>query len=400
MNLYAFELGRIKELSIAEIKSLLGEESVEEVINNYAIVRTEHELTQNLQDRIGGTIKIIRILEENSTPPNNPSQFEQVLQDHIKAILFSYVRNKNTSGKTIFGVNIINIPGDSKLILKNLLNFSKKFLKASTIPSRFINKPWSNTTSAQVYKSKILAKGLEISLIYSQKSNKIYVGHTKTIQDIDSYSYRDYKKPKRDAHLGMLPPKLAQIMINLAQDSTKPISEVIYDPFCGTGTVLSESLLMGKDAYGSDIQEKMAQASKENCEWIAKKFHINPDRAFDTFTSDASQLKQENIPENLSAIITEGYLGKPQSSIVPKEKRDEIIDELSELHLSWLSNIRPLIKPGTKIVMCLTAFNTHDGIEHISGFDTIASKAGFKIQQKYTYFRPDQIILRDIVILV
>ena len=56
------------------------------------------------------------------------------------------------------------------------------------------------------------------------------------VQDIDAYSKRDQTRPARDAKVGMLPPKLAQILINLC-GPLKPGS-VVLDPFCGTGVVL------------------------------------------------------------------------------------------------------------------------------------------------------------------
>jgi len=42
-------------------------------------------------------------------------------------------------------------------------------------------------------------------------------------------------------NIGMLPPKLAQMMINLSLGNT------IYDPFVGLGTVLIESVHMGNN---------------------------------------------------------------------------------------------------------------------------------------------------------
>jgi hypothetical protein len=37
------------------------------------------------------------------------------------------------------------------------------------------------------------------------------------LQDFESYSKRDYGRPARDPRTGSLPPKLAQILINLAE---------------------------------------------------------------------------------------------------------------------------------------------------------------------------------------
>jgi tRNA G10 N-methylase Trm11 len=66
--------------------------------------------------------------------------------------------------------------------------------------------------------------------------------------------------------VGMLPPKLAQMMINLAisgaytPESTQP---VIYDPFCGLGTVLIEAAHMGlMQSYASDISNDMVHSTR------------------------------------------------------------------------------------------------------------------------------------------
>lgn len=62
----------------------------------------------------------------------------------------------------------------------------------------------------------------------------------------------------------MLPPKLAQMMINLGRDEGI-IPNKIYDPFCGLGTVLIEALNMGNtQVYGSDMSAKMCSCSEEN----------------------------------------------------------------------------------------------------------------------------------------
>jgi len=50
------------------------------------------------------------------------------------------------------------------------------------------------------------------------------------VQDINAYTKRDFGK-KRDMDTGMLPPKLAQMMINIANNGKQEITS-LYDPFC------------------------------------------------------------------------------------------------------------------------------------------------------------------------
>ena len=89
---------------------------------------------------------------------------------------------------------------------------------------------------------------------------ELVIALTEAIQDIDAYTARDRERPARSAKVGMLPPKLAQILVNSAQGSA------IYDPFCGTGVILQEALLMGHEAYGSDLAAEMVDATRTNLE--------------------------------------------------------------------------------------------------------------------------------------
>jgi 2-polyprenyl-3-methyl-5-hydroxy-6-metoxy-1,4-benzoquinol methylase len=100
------------------------------------------------------------------------------------------------------------------------------------------------------------------------------------VQDIEAYGARDQARPARDARVGMLPPKLAQTIINLAAgrpetrmdkhwDSADGLGRfMVLDPFCGTGVILQEALLMGYSVYGSDIEPRMAEYTKKNLQWL------------------------------------------------------------------------------------------------------------------------------------
>src|SRR3989344_7958542 len=77
---------------------------------------------------------------------------------------------------------------------------------------------------------------------------------TCAVQEFEEYSQRDYGRPGRGLVFGSMPPKLAKIMINLAQ---LPASATILDPFCGSGTILQEALLLGyQNVIGSDVSTK------------------------------------------------------------------------------------------------------------------------------------------------
>jgi tRNA G10 N-methylase Trm11 len=104
---------------------------------------------------------------------------------------------------------------------------------------------------------------------------KIYISRTLSCQDIDAYAKRDTEK-SRDMVVGMMPPKLCQMMINIAGNNGK---QGIYDPFCGLGTFLIEGANMGiTPIYGSDISARMVEASKTSIDNFIKEEIVWQDR--------------------------------------------------------------------------------------------------------------------------
>ena len=62
-------------------------------------------------------------------------------------------------------------------------------------------------------------------------------------------------------HPSAMPPKLARCMVNLARPKT---GSLVFDPFCGTGSIIIEAALTGCRVLGADIQRQMVKGSKAN----------------------------------------------------------------------------------------------------------------------------------------
>lgn len=387
MNLYAFQLGRIKELCLAELKAVLGEENFVSSENDVAIFKLNDFKPQDLQNQLGGTIKIIEIFAEFN-------HRDKKLVNGIYAALESKLNEEfeDYKGKLNFACSLLGTKKLHAISIKEILNFSKKFLKKLGINSRFVNKDLrKNPKPSTIYKAKVLEKGIDLSIIKVEKF--VYIGHSIAIQDIDNYSKRDYNKPARDAKVGMLPPKLAQIMINLAGPT-----KTIYDPFCGTGTILTEALLMGKEAVvGSDISERMVQMTNENLDWAKSEF--KKDAKSQTFTRDAAFIRKSLLEVEPDAIVTEGYLGTPVTELPSEEVMQKTLRELANLHTNWLLAAQYATLAHCKIVMCVAGFKLPNSILHLPRFEEIAANAGYRIIQKFSYLRKDQTVVRDIFVL-
>lgn len=71
------------------------------------------------------------------------------------------------------------------------------------------------------------------------------------------------RRPKKKPffHPSAMPAKLAMCMVNLAKP--KP-ADLVFDPFCGTGSLLIEAALIGCRVLGLDLQKRMIKGTLQN----------------------------------------------------------------------------------------------------------------------------------------
>lgn len=408
MTKYIFILGRKQLISIAELTSVLPKET------NYLcfqydqllVETTEIDNPQAFLNQLGGTVKIIKVTQEIQ---GNESNVIKALADQA-AEKFS-----GRTDKVRYAYFIKSIKQRPETILKKALTETKKKLKSLELSSRFINNNFQNAPIALLKGEGIMKKGAEFAAI--EIAGQWIIGETVAIQDIDAYSERDYERPERDARLGMLPPKLAQVMINLSGAK----AGVIYDPFCGIGTVIMEANLMGYDAVGSDVSREALAKAETNLKWIHKKSELT--QTYRLFQADATSLSHGHLPEEIAAVVSETYLGPPKKQTPEPEKIEMTFIEIEDMLGNFLSAIGQLIKSGTPIVITLLTYrNTHHMgpkfysmdrfIENIDqfGFHTeelidadIAADLKIKTSEsldRLLYEREDQVACRTIVKLV
>jgi tRNA (guanine10-N2)-dimethyltransferase len=80
------------------------------------------------------------------------------------------------------------------------------------------------------------------------------------------------RRPRRKPffHPSAMSAKLTRCMVNLAKPKA---GELVFDPFCGTGTTLIEAALIGCHVLGLDIKRRMVRGSLKNLAY----FNINPE---------------------------------------------------------------------------------------------------------------------------
>lgn len=391
-------LGRQPKLGLAELESLYGAKAVHPFGNHYALLDID-AATINF-DRLGGVIKLAIILTE--LPTIDWGQIEKYLLKMIPEHM-EYIPEE---GKFNLGLSSYQLPATTKQITRTALTL-KKIIKATGRSVRIVpNKEAALSTPQVLHNHLIGERGWE--LVFIRKGTSTIVAMTKGEQDIDAYTARDQARPKRDAYVGMLPPKLAQTIINLAignvSDSKKtPPSTSILDPFCGTGVLLQEALLMGYDVQGTDLEPRMVEYSIENIKWLRDRWK----RATGNVRIELGDARTHKWQQPITAVAAETYLGKPLKSIPPSEVMRTMVDEVNLLHKKFLQNLHGQIAPGSRLCIAIPAWNMgKNHFKHLPILDQLTDLGYNRIalehaeQNDLLYYRPDQLVARELVIVI
>lgn len=346
---YIFHHGSHPNLSHLEIATVLQREFPQKhqfitTTKSYSIIELEEEISQNFINTLGGTERISLVLAEK------PEMFKE--NDLIKYL----PENPDKKIKVGFSAYESNSYNMKKLGI-NL----KRLARENNIRINFITpqKASNRLNAAQViYNQLDESPNREFNFI--ETANNHILTQTKQIQDIESYEIRDTSRPARDTKIGMLPPKLAQIMINLIPNLSleKP---VIYDPFCGMGTILQEAWLKNFFAIGSDSNPEMIKASRKNLNWIKNKFHINEEIKPETFLHNINrELPPDLTSQPVDAVVTEPYLGHSLNHPLARKNITKRHNKLYPLYLRFFQNIHPALVENGWVVTIFPAIATKD----------------------------------------
>lgn len=396
-------LGRQPELGIAELESLYGAKNIQSVGDDAVIVDVDPCLIAF--SRLGGSVKLAKVLTaiDSNVWDDLEAFCVKVIPEHVKQV---------PEGKFKLGISVHGIPVSPKRIGATALSF-KKVIKASGRNVRVIPNKTMQLSSAQVLHNQLTGPtGWE--LLFVRDGKKTILAQTIMVQDIESYAARDQRRPKRDARVGMLPPKLAQILVNLAngplpavpKTANKEVCEppdtgaggkTLLDPFCGTGVVLQEASLMGYDVYGTDLEPRMVDYTKTNLEWLTS------GKASRVAAGDAMQTTWEP-PFDL--IAAETYLGRPLSQLPVPPKLALIIQDCDHIHKKFFQNLAKQTKPGFRLCVGVPAWKTGRGFKHLPVLDHLTDMGYTRVSFVHTgedaivYHRPDQIVGRELITLI
>lgn len=407
-------LGRQQELGIAELESLYGSEGLKP-IDGAALL--ELDAAEINFKRLGGTIKVGRVL--NVLPTTSWKDLLNYLLENVPKHL-QYV----DPGKFTLGLSVYGIPVNIKQLNRGMLSV-KQASKETGRSMRIVPNKTLELNSAQVLHNRLTFRG-GWELILIKNGNETILAQTLFVQDIEAYAARDQARPKRDSRVGMLPPKLAQILVNLAigqgsslqivdssssknksktdQTTNYKLQTTILDPFCGTGVVLQEALLMGHSVYGTDLEPRMIEYTQENLDWLKASNPQIENLEVGLEVADATKHKWGN---HFDTIVGETFLGRPLNSLPDSLVLRTIIKDADTIIRKFFINLSPQLSSGTRICLAVPAWKAAGGkFYFLPLIDRLTDMGYNRYDFKHCgpgellYYRSDQTVGRQLLVLV
>lgn len=375
---YLFIFGNTPALSLAELEALLKNRSVsfKKVSSgqSWLIINTgSSDLEKTIFPFLGGTVKIGKGMGLFS----DESALEKAVVDSLAgepAVTFGlsrYTDRVSSRGLTTLSKSI------------------KDQLKEKSSRVRFVlPKDESGLSSVVVTKQKV------DEFIIAEAGGGLFLAKTLAVSDFAAWNHRDYGRPLVNAHLGMLPPRVARMMVNLA---CVPEGGTIFDPFCGSGTILMEALMTNHNCVGGDNNYEQIARAQANLSWLAKEVPLNS--GFKLFSGNAVVRPAEITAHSIDAVVTEPDLGP--SNIVSPQQIQAVTIKLLSLYSQALKNWQSLLTDRGRVVMVIPSYFINGKLNNILLKKVIdnARVMGYSLfESPWEYFRPQALVRRNITV--
>jgi tRNA G10 N-methylase Trm11 len=204
-------LGRQPLLGIAELEALYGADKIQRIGETAVIVDVDPCLLAF--ERLGGAIKFCKVL----------TTLDTTAWKHIEKFLLEVGPGHSQQmpeGKMRLGISTQGFDVSLRQLEATGLTLKTALRKTGRSVRLIPNKEQELSTPQVIHNQLTGPTGWE--LIFIKDGARTVVAQTVKVQDIASYTHRDRERPKRDSKVGMLPPKLAQMLVNVASGPLPP----------------------------------------------------------------------------------------------------------------------------------------------------------------------------------
>ncbi len=411
---YAAFLGHQPLISLAELSATVPGFTHRKTLGDAVVLfESPADLSSSFLDSLGGIVILARKISENA-----------VTVEDLPALLTAELSGSKR-GKLIFALRTFGI---QRGMIRTLYRRSKEAVRKIGRPCRYVGNDHESAAPVLLRDAGLLdgSHGCEMVLIRDEED--LWIGRTVAAQDVDAYTRRDMQKPVRDTTVGLLPPKLAQILLNfgawLTRGCQTPLPDTarsqkpkassfkptVFDPFCGTGVIPLECLIRGWDVLASDVSQKAVNGTEKNLEWLRKEWKVlKKDVSSTVFKQDATkpfELKQ--LPD---LVVTETSLGPSLTDRPTQKDAAKMKTEAERLEAAFIENCARTL-PGVPLVLTWPFWKIKNDTILLERALEAAHAAGYMAtlppgiaptksdRLSLLYRRPNQFVGREIVLLM
>ncbi len=374
---YLFVLGRTPELAYAELTALFPQ-VVRHTLHTALLVAEEPLDAPAVMARLGGTVKLAAVAKTISEL--DPARLAGFL----------------TPGREVtFGVSFVDAQGSPA---RKLLAPMKRVLEGEGIRARFVEaRDGAELSSVLVSKQQVQ------ELVVVPEGTSFLVAKTIAVQEFGAWNTRDYGRPSSDAQAGMLPPKVARMVANIAVGKVGLPHPRVYDPYCGMGTIIAEALMVGANVVGSDQSEKAVHGAEKNLAWLKKTYPQLATLEARLFIADAVHVTDKLTTDSVDAIVTEPFMGSTAIAKQPDvdvTRVKNVLKGLEKLYIGSLKEWSKILKPQGIVVMAFPIYVVGAQNYTVKKVIDMCETLGYTIEVgPIEYSRPQAVVKRGFYVL-
>jgi hypothetical protein len=393
MPSYAAFIGHQPHISLAELAAAVPGYRLKGVAaGTAALFESSTELPPSFLHVLGGTVVLARQVDAK-----NPATAD--LPDLLAKEL------EGLKGKVTFSLRTAGLQAPE---IKSLYRDCKDALRKRGRSSRYVGNERQPAAAVLLRDSGILDASEGVEMCVVKDGDRLWIGRTLMAQDVDAYTKRDMEKPVRDTTVGLLPPKLAQILLNfgvwLANGPSVPAQD--------DGKKKAKTKEPAAPFIVFDKSEKAVTGCQKNIEWVRKEYHVlKTEKPSKVWKQDALKpfMLTEKDPRP-AVIVTETTLGPSLKSRPTARDVQSLRSEVEKIEEGFLKNVAATL-PGVPVACTWPVwYSTKEptGLEKIwtklaaIGFEPVLPpdvQSTSREHPSLLYRRPDQFVGREIVLL-
>jgi len=323
-------------LSILEACAVLGRsvQRAEAPLDRVSVLHVDHLPTERITE-LSGVHKCAPLTAKLASPSSD--------QSVLANLMLSYVEDK--SNVSLSGYDVAE--DDYEDLIRSMLDS----LREAGLKKVRLLRPKGN----ELLSEHVLSREA-FDVIAFPYHDGFALGPTTWVPDSASMRQRGTHRPSPHPDIA-LSPRLARTLVNLA--GLKP-GQTILDPFCGSGTILTEAYGKSLRCLGLDLSASRVQEARENLRWSVGGV---TDSGYDIRKGDARELSRSLRGTKVDAVVTEPLL-LPKLDARPKTSTAQVmVEEAARVYNDALASMAGSIHSEGRIVVVVPVVQTMDGDE-------------------------------------